>query len=241
MDATLPSDLRLLAPERAVALVARLGFVLVHDDRLGDAGSPAGSHLVVALRDKPTLAHFDPERMTWWATSGAKGQEVEYHRSRSLPERSDVAWGSVRVIDRLEVQNAFVTFGGVVRALQPDPATTIVVLDSATPILRWSGHSQDVDPISPEVSAFFARLRVPIEFTKGAEARIARMTPVALYAAFVADLRARYLVARVLREMNPQTYDWLAHEAHRLEASNPADWDDGRRMLIDLELVPGPV
>ena len=146
-----------------------------------------------------------------------------------------MAWGHVNVFDRLEIQNAFLTFGGVLRAVQVDPRTTVVVMDSPAPILRWSGHSQDVDPMAPQVAAFFARLMVPIDFAPGAEARIASLSPMALYAAFVADLWARYGAARPLREMNPRFSEWLTHEAHRLETTRPGDWAVGQQLLSDLE------
>jgi hypothetical protein len=237
MQPTLSPGLRLLPIERAATLVSRLGFVLVHDDRLGETSAPSGSHLVVALRDRPTLTHFDPERMTWFVTSGAKGQAVEFHRSRALIERMDIAWGHVHLFDRLEVQNAFMTFGGVVRAVQADPGTTLVVIDSPVPILRWSGHSQDVDPVAPEVAAFFARLLVPIDFTPGAEGRIAALAPMGLYAAFVADLRGRYQAARILRQAHPALNEWLTREAHRLETGWPAEWEAGHQLLLDLALT----
>jgi hypothetical protein len=236
MEPTSTPDLRLLPFDRAATLVAQLGFVLVREEQGGDAAAPAGSHLVVALRDQPTLVHFDPERMTWYVTVAGKGQEVEYHRSRALPERTDVAWGPVHVFDRLEVQNTFVTFGGVLRVTRTDPQTTLVVLDSPAPILRWSGHSQDVDPVAPEVAAFFARLLVPIDFTPGAEAKIAAVAPMALYAAFVADLWSRCQAAPPLRESRPALWSWVSHEARRFQAARPADWETGRQLLRDLDL-----
>ena len=227
----------LLPVDRALTLVARLGFVLVHDDRLGEIAAPSGSHLVVALRDHPTLAHFDPEQMTWFTTVAGRGQEVEYHRSRTLPDRSPLAWGPIHVFDRLEVQNAFLTFGGIARTVAPDGTTTLVLIDSPVPILRWSGHSQDVDLLAPEIAAFFARLRIPIDFTPGAESIIAGLTPVALYAAFVVDLHARYQGAQVLRDMHPHLTGWLAHEAHRLQTADPADWETGSRMLDEVGIA----
>ncbi|HXQ96119.1 MAG TPA: hypothetical protein VN800_04275 [Candidatus Acidoferrales bacterium] len=237
METTISPGLSLLPVERATALIARLGFVLVHDQRAGDAAMPSGSHLVIALRDQPTLTHFDPERVTWFVTSGGKGQAVEFHRSRALIDRMDIAWGHVHLFDRLEVQNAFLTFGGVVRTAQTDPRTTLVLIDSPVSMLRWTGHSQDVDLVAPEVAAFFARLLVPIDFTPGAEARISALSPMALYGAFVADLRGRYQASRVLRQAHPQLDQWLAHEAHRLESAWADDWEAGRRMLSDLSLT----
>jgi hypothetical protein len=235
MEPTSSPELGLLPFERAATLVAHLGFVLVHDEHPGEPAAPAGSHLVVALRDEPTLTHFDPDRMTWFVMSAGKGQAMEYQRPRVLPEQTAVAWGHVNLVDRLEVQNAFLTFGGVLRAAQVDPGTTLVVLDSPAPILRWSGHSQDVDPIAPQVAAFFARLMVPIDFAPGAEARIAGLSPMALYAAFVARVRARYQAAQALRMSNPRLNEWLMHETERLQTARPVEWEAGQLMLQDLE------
>ena len=91
------------------------------------------------------------------------------------------------------------------------------------------------------MAAFFARLLVPIDFTPGAEARIASLSPTALYAAFIADLRARYQGSRELRETNLGLSEWLAHEAHRLETTRPADWEAGRQMVLGLELAAAPI
>ena len=237
MQSTLPAGLRLLPMERAATLVSRLGFVLVHDERLGDATAPSGSHLVVALRERPTMAHFDPERVTFYVTSGGRGQLVEFHRSRAPIDRIDIAWGQIHVIDRLEIRNAFLTFGGILRTAQVDAQTTVLVVDSAAPILRWSGHSQDVDPVAPEVAAFFARLMVPIDFTPGAEARIGALPPMALYAAFIASLHARCQASPALREAQRSLYDWLVHEAHQLATVHPDDWEAGRRMLGELAMA----
>jgi hypothetical protein len=235
MEPTASPELELLPFERAPTLVANLGFVLVQDEHAGESAAPVGSHLVVALRDEPTLTHFDPDRMTWFITSGGKGQTVEYQRPRALPEQTAVAWGHVNLVDRLEVQNAFLTFGGVLRAVQVDPGTTVVVLDSPAPILRWTGHSQDIDPMAPQVAAFFAQLMVPIDFAPGAEARIASLSPMALYAAFVARVRTRYQASQPLRLADPRLNQWLMHEAERLQAARPGEWEAGQQMLLDLE------
>jgi hypothetical protein len=121
-----------------------------------------------------------------------------------------------------------------------DSGTTTVVLDSAAPILRRSGYSQDVDPKASQVAAFLARLLVPIDFTPGAEARVASLSPMALYSGFVADLGARYEAARPLRETNPRLSERLTHEAHRLETTHPAEWEAGRQLLLDLEMTKTP-
>src|SRR5688572_760941 len=52
--------------EAASALVAELGFRLVE----GRGGADDDGHLLVALRDRPTLRHFDPESVSYYAPVG---------------------------------------------------------------------------------------------------------------------------------------------------------------------------
>ena len=50
-----------------------------------------------------------------------------------MPLERPFSWGTIRVVDRLEVFNSFLTFGGTVRAVELDAATTIVRLLVARP------------------------------------------------------------------------------------------------------------
>ncbi|MFH0751947.1 MAG: hypothetical protein V2B17_08945, partial [Chloroflexota bacterium] len=156
--------------DEAARHVEHLGFLDVN----GTAPqAPGGANLVVALRERPTLTHFDPERVEHWVASGGRGRPQEVTRTTLLPLERPFSWGTIRVVDRLEVFNSFLTFGGTVRAVARDPATILVVLSSHAPILRSTGHSQGVDLSTGEVGAFFARMMIPIDFTPGAETRIA--------------------------------------------------------------------
>ena len=51
--------------------------------------------------------------------------------------------------------------------------------------------ARSTDPLAAEVGAFFARLKVPIDFVPGAEALIAKAAPAALYCAFIQFVRER--------------------------------------------------
>jgi hypothetical protein len=231
MNAVTTPEVPRLDQARASELVSDLGFVLVHAP--DDDGSPC-SHLVVAFREIPAKTHFDPERMTFWRIAPDDIEGAELDRKR-LPEQPvAVSWGAIRVVDRLGVSNAFLTFGGVARAFPADGGAAIVVVDSAAPILRWQGHSQEADPLAVEAAVFFARLRLPVTVEPSVELRIARIDPVALYAAFVADLRARYQAAPALAAMHPGTSEWLYHEARRLEQLVPDRWNDGQGLRREL-------
>ena len=110
------------------------------------------------------------------AVSG-QGRLIQLTRATLAPLERSFSWGTIRAIDRLEVFNSFLTFGGRVRLAAVDASTTIAAFDSPAPIVRWSGHSQSVDALTGEIGAFFARMMIPIDFMPGAEQRIADATP----------------------------------------------------------------
>ncbi len=213
--------------------VERLGFIDVH----GSAPeAPGGANLVVALRERPTLVHFDPERVEHWTVTAGRGRPAEITRKVAAPLERPFAWGTIRVVDRLEVFNSFLAFGGTVRAVEKDAATTIVVFSSHAPILRSTGHSQGVDPATGEVGAFFARMMIPIDFTPGAEARIGEAPPMALYGAFHASMQGRFAASEELRLSNPGFVAWCGRERHRLAEVFGPDWDAGRALARELGL-----
>jgi hypothetical protein len=177
--------------EAAAALLADLGFRVMEPDRI--AGDD--SHLLVALRDRPTLRHFDPESVTYYART-RRGTAPTTLDRRTIAGGGDrmttpALWGHVHVLDRVPVENRFLTFGGDVRVLTVDPALTVVDLWSPAPIVRWGGHSQGTDSLAERIGAFFGRLIVPVDFVPGAAERIDGTLPEVLYRAFLADASAR--------------------------------------------------
>ena len=63
-------------PAVAAGLLADFGFIARPDlpDAAGDA------YLLVALRDRPTLHHFDPERIDLWVSRGSRGTRLRITR-----------------------------------------------------------------------------------------------------------------------------------------------------------------
>jgi hypothetical protein len=218
-------------------LLADLGFSLVNSDH---PGAPGGANLLVALRDRPTLRHFDPELIRVWVTSGGRGRQLEVDRRRARPFERAVTWGHVHVIDRLDVENRFLTFGGRLRAADVDEGTMVVALQSPGPIVRWGGHSQGDDPLAGEVGAFFGRLMIPVDFEPGAEGRLGSTEPSVLYAAFVRHHHDRLGRAPDLRETAPAFEVWIAAEAGRLAAEDSAAWAAAEPLMVELGLAsPG--
>jgi hypothetical protein len=161
---------------------------------------------------------------------------VEITRATPVPRHEPFSWGTIRAVDRVEAFNSFLTFGGDVTVAALDADTTIVVFDSPAPIVRSTGHSQAVDPLTGEVGAFFARIKVPIDFSPGVEQRIAALSPRALQGAMLAALQRRYAHAEALREAHPTVAAWASREAHRMLLEHPADWEAGDQLTVDLEL-----
>ncbi len=213
--------------------LAHLGFEL-RDGLL--SGTTPGPRLLVALRDVPTLEHFDPEEITFWEVHLGRGQLATFNRRKSLPRSQPFSWGRIQVADRIPETNQFLSFGGTMLADAADEHETFVAFVSRAPIVRWAGHSQGVDPLVDEVGAFFARLMVPIDFQPEAETHIAQADPETLYAVFLHDAAGRFRPGGHLRDEYPDVAARLGHEARRLEHDNPSAWRAGADLLAALEL-----
>lgn len=200
----------------AARLLARWGFQAQPDlpDRPGDAW------LIVALRDAPTLDHFDPEVVHFWVSHDGRGQRAVVDRSTPMPLDLDFSWGLIRIVDRLGISNEYLTFGGRLRADTVEGAR-ILVFDSPAPLLRRGGHSQVWDRGADCLAGFFARLLVTVDYGPGFEARAAAASPVARYAAFVLDTAARYRRSPALRAQDLPLWALLSAEERRLRAAEP--------------------
>lgn len=220
-------------PQVAAAQLAGWGFVAHADlpDGSGDA------YLLVALRDRPTLRHFDPETVDLWVTRGGRGVPLQV--IRSTPEL-DLAysWGTVAIVDRLGISNEYVTFGGRLATSRLD-GMTVVTLVSPAPILRRGGHSQGWDEAAVDLAAFFGRVMIAVDYKPGFEARMSAADPIARYAAFIEDSVRRYEAAPALRLDHGALWTLLRSEASRLEKTHPDAWAAGGALVEAMRGTPG--
>ena len=233
--ASLPDDSGWL--EGAGRILADLGFELVEPDPVR---AEETSHLLVALRPKATLQHFDPETVDYWTSDGTRGRAARLDRESKFPVEADYSWGRITVTDRLGVKNEFLSFGGTLRAQTTADASVMMDFSSHAPILRWSGHSQAGDPLAAEVGAFFARIKVPIDFVPGTEALVAQAAPRTLYCAFIQHVRERLAQAQTLRDANRWLVEWSSRESQRMEATANDHWRAAaelRRQLGAVEAI----
>ncbi len=215
-----------IAPSVASVRLADLGFLAGPD--LPDRPGPA--FLLVALRDRPTLRHYDPERVEFWVTERGRGVRRSLLRTTRLPLDEEFSWGMIRLYDRLGITNEYLGFGGHLSAAEVDGAT-IAVFTSPAPMLRRGGHSQIWDEGTDELAAFFARLVAAVDVQPALEASIADADPLVRYAAFVSHLVRRYRSSADLRAINPQVWTILLAEQFLMQRDHLGAWDAGERLL----------
>jgi len=208
-----------LDPASAAPLLSDLGFLASSD--LPDRPGPA--YLLVALREAPTLHHYDPEVVEYWVTESGRGARRTLTRESPLPTDTEFSWGLIRIVDRLHVTNEYLTFGGRLSADSVN-GVVIAVFTSPAPLLRRGGHSQGWDQGAESLGAFFSRFLLAVDYAPGFEGRAAWADPVTRYAAFVADALARYRASSILRAQQPDLWTLLQAEERRLRANHPTEW-----------------
>ena len=222
-----------MTPLDASSRLARLGFLLIR--AVPHAGAEAV--LAVGLHDIPTLQHYDAELVRFWSTDAdRRGACLELTRQTPTPFAAAFSWGRITLIDRLGIDNEFVSLGGEVMAEEVEPRWTVAVFRSPGPILRLGGHSQPVDADAPDIGAFFGRLMVPVDFRLGAEQALSAASPLDRYAAYLAWEHARIRHHPVLRDENLRGATVVGNEVHRVRAEQPDAWARGLRLLDDIGL-----
>jgi hypothetical protein len=103
----------------------------------------------------------------------------------------------------------------------------VAVFSSPAPLLRRGGHSQGVDQGALELGAFFGRILLAVDYTPGFEAAAAAADPLARYAAFVADLVARYRASPTLRSVHADAWTLFDAEDRRLQREHQEAWAAG--------------
>ena len=221
-------------PGAAAALMRDFGFLATSD--LPDRPGPAS--LLVALREAPTLHHYDPEAIQYWANQSGRGVPRTLTRETHLPVETEFSWGLIRIVDRLRETNEYLTFGGHLSAALVD-GVVVAVFSSAAPLLRRGGHSQVWDLGADSVGAFFSRFLLTVDYGAGFEDLAGRASPVSRYAAFLVDAMARYRASPRLRGEQPELWTLLHSEERRLVATNPTEWAAGEALLKRVHLVTG--
>jgi hypothetical protein len=215
-----------LGPDAGRELLDDLGFLLVPGPPL----QPGKAYLFVAIRPRPTLRHFDPERIDYWVASAGHGVAASIEWATREALAGEHSWGSIRAVDRVSAANEFATFGGELLVARLAEAK-ICVFSSDAPIVACGGHSQDWAPGARDVYGFLARLRAAADPRGPLESIIAGLSPVARYAAFVADSLDRARRSEEQVGWTKESRLVLEREHGRLRAEASAEWAAGVELL----------
>ena len=184
----------------------------------------------MAFRPAPTLRHYDPEAVDYWVTEGGRGMRRTLTEKSPTPLSKDFSWGVIRLVDRLGISNEYLTFGGHLNSASVD-GMVVAAFSSPAPLLRRGGHSQAWDVGADAIGAFFARMMVAVDYEPGFEARLGDACPSTRYAAFVRDTEQRRRDAHGSAAIDDDLGRLLRHEATRLQATAPEQWDDAGTLL----------
>jgi len=219
----------------ASELMGRFGFVAF---RTPPEAPIPDSCLMAILRDAPTLQHFDPELVTYWAFRDGHGRLETIDRAARSPITRPFSWGRIRLIDRLGNRNSFVSFGGQLTTTVVGADALLVVFRSSSPILRLAGHSQFGDRLGDDVLAFFGRMVPCLWGSADLERLIAMASPDALYGAFLIHERARMTEGE--SDMTDGSRPAMQRAMALLAVKEPGALEAGGRLLQALGLAAAP-
>jgi hypothetical protein len=215
-----------ITPEQAAGFLGDLGFLLVP----AVPSETSNAYLLVAMRRRPTLAHYDPESILYWSHEGLVDAPQCLDLSVQLPVDKPFSWGTIRISDRLDVANEYLTFGGRVRAKAVD-GIRIAVFATPAPMIRRGGHSQGWDPGAAHLAAYFGRVRALLGRDHQLDIQVTGMSPLARYSAYLAGAVSGFAEAPWLSSDRHAELRHLRAEADRIHREHPEDWAAGMRLF----------
>jgi hypothetical protein len=199
-----------------------------HPDSFGYSG------LVIAIREKPTGQHFDPEMIHLHlcdATGGMRGTTLSWHSPRPASDR--VCLSRVILADRFDQRVEFLTFGGLLE-MTPDRDKVVYTLRSPAPVLEILGQEASIpDQLAFETESLLSREAARWgRDDRGFEQRLAKVEPMQLYVAVLHSLLQRHKQIEAMEIVYPDLDDALLNEKRWLKARGL--WPDKPPMPSDL-------
>jgi hypothetical protein len=196
--------------------------------------SPGFSGLLVAIRQEPTNAHYDPESIALWIRDRNKlASQFTFSLESTCPEPVQVCPGTVILTDRRHKRVDFFTFGGQLEATA-GPGERIYFLNSPVPILElFNDLNSFSDQLAFEVEGLLARQHATWALDdEGFARKMAQVDPTQLYLASLQEIIKRYENCRDLRTSWTDFYPSLLAEKNWLV--NQAQWQSINYSLADL-------
>jgi hypothetical protein len=201
--------------------------------------SPGHTGLLVAIRETPTQAHFDPESIgANILDEDGVPEWTTLHREWRFPTSSRVSAGRVILRDRVKKTVEFFTFGGTIESFAV-PGETVYSLRSPAPILEITpGESgSDIDDLIFEVETLLARLHTAWGMDDDHFGlHLGQVAPDQLYVASLNSILTKLKQTPALRERHSELYTLLLKEKDWLKKNDC--WPEDQPTLEQL-LAPG--
>ena len=167
------------------ATSSNLGYLFHHSpSHFGDG------QLDVYLREKPTLAHFDPEKVHVIVGAPRSVQTLDIHHPWRLGSRYQVCPGHIKISDRVQKRINVFTFGGQVQITavstsprQTVPDQTLCQFTSPAPFLELTDGNPVTLMLADEIDILLAeqRARLNPRTTADFDSKLLPIDPLELY------------------------------------------------------------
>jgi hypothetical protein len=215
-------------------LLDDIGYLLVH-------GSPferRAAYLLIAIRPRPTRAHFDPDRIEYWSAGRQAAEQASLEWPMSVPP-ANYSWGTIKVIDRVAAINQFVSFGGSL-SVTHDGTLSAALFRSDAPILALGGRGDAGDPLAASVAGFFARLRAACGRDAAFAREVSAMEPLGIYAGYLVRTLELYAGHLARPTLSARMHAVLRSELSLLASGPGGSAAAGEVLVRRLELVTQP-
>lgn len=138
--------------------------------------------LDVFLREEPTLAHFDPEKVHIVAAAPRGVQSLDIHHPWRLGDHFQVCAGHIKISDRVQKRINVFTFGGWVRITAVSDHT-LCQFTSPAPFLELTDGSPVTLMLANEIDILLAqqRARLNPRTTADFDSKLILVDPMLLY------------------------------------------------------------
>jgi hypothetical protein len=196
--------------------------------------SPGCGGLVVAIRQKPTGKHFDPQVLHLHLRD-RKGEAEGMALSWILPQPASdhVCPGRVLLTDRADKRVQFFTFGGSLEmTMRPDEV--VYALRSPAAFLELLGQEDSIpDQLAFETESLLSRAMVQWrQDERRFNRRLAEVDPLRFYTAVLHSLLLRHKQVDAMETVYPELDDVLLREKTWLKAQGL--WPDEPLTLQEL-------
>ena len=186
-----------------------------------DPEAPGGNRLDILIKDKPTLLHFDPEKVILDVKEkGAYKERMKIMHPWDFEQSYEVVPGMIEIVDRKGKKEESFTFGAKLE-IDGGESETKCVITSPAPILKMDRVESMVEMLIEEVEILFAeRSASMLAEHRTFEEHLIRANPLQLYIACIQSLIERFDRLKSKGNVRIQDFSNFLHQERRRLKNN---------------------